>query len=487
LNRDNNLNRDINQDKGDLSGHYNQLRSEDNSIRRQEQRDAAQNGGHLTGQEDRQLNREENGLNRQINRDNRGTGDAQFQQNHPARSEVLGRDANLNRDINQDKGDLSGHYGQLKSEDNSIRRQEQIDAARNGGHLTGQEDRQLNREENGLNRQINRDNRGAGDAQFQQNHPGRSEVLGRDANLNNQINGDRGDLGGHYGQLKSEDNSIRRQEQIDAARNGGHLTGQEYKQLNHEESNLARQISHDRRPPNPPPINQPPAPFPQASPSPFLRGNVSAAQRAQAQQAYQNMQNNITPVQQAPGNFQQVANAGTGAYMNNYATTLGGQPISINSGNTYVNNVPQGGYPGWWGGGGGGGWQPGPGWGWSNGFVVGSAISAGLPWLRFGWPHYYGPAPAGFIYPPGYFPTPWIYNQLSGQWRQPGEPGWASGPPPADYTMPITVQAIEPIETGNGTINQIVMYNAFYHPRFGRWGYRNRQGFFVWVNSSGPA
>jgi len=54
----------------------------------------------------------------------------------PARAEILRRDANLNTDINQDKGDLSGHYGQLKSEDNSIRHQEQVDAARNGGHLT---------------------------------------------------------------------------------------------------------------------------------------------------------------------------------------------------------------------------------------------------------------------------------------------------------------------------------------------------------------
>ena len=239
------LNRQMNEDKGDLNGHYGQLKSEDRSIRNQEQSDAAQNGGHLNGQQYSQLNHEENGLQRQVSRDNYGAGNSQFQANHPWRSQVLGRDAGLNSQINQDKGDLNGHYGQLKSEDNSIRHQEQRDAAQNGGHLTGQEYSQLNREENGLQRQVSRDNYGAGNSQFQANHPWRSQVLGRDAGLNSQINQDKGDLNGNYGQLKSEDNSIRHQEQRDAAQNGGHLTGQEYSQLNREENGLQRQVSRD--------------------------------------------------------------------------------------------------------------------------------------------------------------------------------------------------------------------------------------------------
>jgi chemotaxis protein histidine kinase CheA len=506
LGRDANLNKQINQDKGDLSGHYGQLRSEDNAIRRQEQIDAARNGGHLTGQEYKQLNGEENGLSRQVSRDNYGAGDAQFQKTHPGRSEVLGRDANLNRVLNEDKGDLSGHYGQLKTEDNAIRRQEQIDAARNGGHLTGQEYKQLNGEENGLSRQIGRDNYGAGDAQFQKTHQGRSEVLGRDANLNNQINGDYGHLSGHYGQLKSEDNAIRHQEQVDAARNGGHLTGQEYRQLNREENGLARQISHDKRPINPPPLHGNPAPFQQAAPAPTLQGQVSSAQQAQAASAYQNMQNNLypVPISQAPAGYQQAAGAQTSGYLNNTPASLGGQPVTINSGNTYVSNVPQSNYPSWWGGGGSGGgggggggggfWQPGPGWGWSNGFTIGAIVNAGLGWLRFGWPHYYGPPPTGFMYPPGFVPTPWVYNPMLNMWRQPGQMAWSPVPPPPEYTMPITVQVIEPIRilapTPNGpmpeTVNQLVMYNAHYFPSMGRWGYRNRNGYFVWLNNAPP-
>ena len=77
--------------------------------------------------------------------------------NHPARREVLWRDAKLNSEINFDRGHLSGQYGLLKAEDRAIRNQEQFDAAMNGGHLTRGETIQLNREENQVQRQINRD------------------------------------------------------------------------------------------------------------------------------------------------------------------------------------------------------------------------------------------------------------------------------------------------------------------------------------------
>jgi hypothetical protein len=407
----------------------------------------------------------------------------------------------LNNRINEDKGDLNGHYGQLKSEDNSIRRQEQRDAAQNGGHLTGQEYKQLNREENGLSRQVGKDNYGAGDAQFQQNHPGRSEVLGRDANLNNQINQDKGQLGGNYGQLKSEDKSIRHQEQVDAARNGGHLTGQEYQHLNREETALSRQIGADHRLATLPPLHGNPVPGQQSFPAPVLSGQVSAGQAAQAQTAYQNAQSNqyAVPANQAPPNYQQMQNSQLGSYNNGYPTTIGGQPVNINSGNTYVNQVPPSSYPSWWNGGsgggagggggwgpGGGGWAPGPGWGWGNGWVVGQSIRAGLGWLFGGWPHYYGPRPQGFIYPPGFVPTPWMYNPMMNEWRQPGQP-WGVVPPPLGYVGPITVQTVEPISVGPMPMNQPFMYNAFYYPRWGRWGYRNRMGYFVWVNPAQPA
>ena len=76
---------------------------------------------------------------------------------HPRRNEVVGRDRFINRELNHDRGNLNGHYSQLKREDQAIRRQEQRDFHRNGGHLTWAQDKRLNREENHLQRQINRD------------------------------------------------------------------------------------------------------------------------------------------------------------------------------------------------------------------------------------------------------------------------------------------------------------------------------------------
>ncbi len=80
-----------------------------------------------------------------------------FQQNHPRRAQVLNRANREQNRINRNAGHLGGHYNQLSREDRNIHRQEQRDARQNGGHITRGEQGQLNREENHLNNQINRD------------------------------------------------------------------------------------------------------------------------------------------------------------------------------------------------------------------------------------------------------------------------------------------------------------------------------------------
>jgi hypothetical protein len=77
--------------------------------------------------------------------------------NHPRRREVLNRDNNINRQINNNRGNLGGHFGQLKAEDRQIRNQERREFRNNGGHLTRGQQKQLNREENHVQRQVNRD------------------------------------------------------------------------------------------------------------------------------------------------------------------------------------------------------------------------------------------------------------------------------------------------------------------------------------------
>jgi hypothetical protein len=80
-----------------------------------------------------------------------------FVNHHPRRAEVLTRDNIERNELRADRGNLGGHYGQLMHEDRSIRRQEQRDASMNGGHITRGEQNHLNREENRLQRQTNRD------------------------------------------------------------------------------------------------------------------------------------------------------------------------------------------------------------------------------------------------------------------------------------------------------------------------------------------
>jgi hypothetical protein len=165
-----------------------------------------------------------------------------FAQNHPRRSEVLGRDRNLNRRIATNQGNLGGNFGHLERQDRSIGRQEQRDVRQNGGFITRGQQGQLNREENSLGRETFYDNK---NNQFVQNHPRRSEVMGRDANLNYAINKDAGHLGGNYRSLEQQDHSIAQQQRADARANGGYITKPEQHQLNQEESALHQEVKQD--------------------------------------------------------------------------------------------------------------------------------------------------------------------------------------------------------------------------------------------------
>ena len=241
LGRDANLDARINNNYGQLGGHYGQLEREDNAIHRQEQRYAQANGGYITRGQQEQLNREENALSRQTFFDNHNN---RFVDNHPRRSEVLGRQSHLDYLINKDRGHLGGHYGQLENQSRSIAHQEQRYAHMNGGYITRGQQGQLNHEENALRRQTFFDNH---NNRFVDNHPRRSEVLGRQSHLDYLINKDRGHLGGNYGQLEHQARSIAHQEQRYAHQNGGYITRPEQRHLNMEENHLRRQIRQSHR------------------------------------------------------------------------------------------------------------------------------------------------------------------------------------------------------------------------------------------------
>jgi len=165
---------------------------------------------------------------------------------HPRHAEVAKRDRHLAHEMNKDYGDLSGHYNQLQKQDAAIRNQTRADMQQNGGHLSKAEQKQLNGEENALRGEISADKGPPPKTQFEENHPRRAEVLHRDNRIGGTLNADAGKLGGNYGSLKQQQQTIRQQEQADAAANGGHITKSEQGQLNTEESQLNQEIKADR-------------------------------------------------------------------------------------------------------------------------------------------------------------------------------------------------------------------------------------------------
>ena len=79
-----------------------------------------------------------------------------------------------------------------------------------------------------------------------QSHPRRAQVNRRDEHLNDMIQKDKGNLGGHYKKLEKEDRTIRKQQKLDAQMNGGHITKNEQHSLNREEKQLKEQVNGDR-------------------------------------------------------------------------------------------------------------------------------------------------------------------------------------------------------------------------------------------------
>lgn len=83
--------------------------------------------------------------------------DGQFAKHHPRREQVNERLANQNIRIKDEvaEGGMSkAKAARLHKEDRQIRREERLMAAQNGGHITKQEQKTLNQQENAVSKQI---------------------------------------------------------------------------------------------------------------------------------------------------------------------------------------------------------------------------------------------------------------------------------------------------------------------------------------------
>ena len=83
--------------------------------------------------------------------------DTTWQKNHPRREQVNERLANQNKRIKTEvkEGDISKtQAASLHKDDRQIRREERLMASQNGGHITKQEQKTLNQQENAVSKQI---------------------------------------------------------------------------------------------------------------------------------------------------------------------------------------------------------------------------------------------------------------------------------------------------------------------------------------------
>jgi hypothetical protein len=83
--------------------------------------------------------------------------DTTWQKNHPRREQVNNRLANQNKRIRNEvkEGDMSkATAAKLHKEDHQIRAEERLMASQNGGHITKQEQKTLNQQENQVSKQI---------------------------------------------------------------------------------------------------------------------------------------------------------------------------------------------------------------------------------------------------------------------------------------------------------------------------------------------
>lgn len=83
--------------------------------------------------------------------------DTTWQKNHPRRDQVNNRLAHQSARIKEEvkEGDLTKAQGAaLHKDDRQIRREERLMASQNGGHITKQEQKTLNQQENAVSKQI---------------------------------------------------------------------------------------------------------------------------------------------------------------------------------------------------------------------------------------------------------------------------------------------------------------------------------------------
>ncbi len=134
----------------------------------------------------------------------------------------------------------AGETKNLESREAIVNREIKDDRQADGGKLTTQERQQVNTQQNNLSKSIYDDKHNANTA-----HYGNNEVGQRRENQQDRIaQGIRSGqmTAGEAAKTENREQGINQQISADRQANGGKLTGQEKKQINHEQNGASRQI-----------------------------------------------------------------------------------------------------------------------------------------------------------------------------------------------------------------------------------------------------
>lgn len=134
----------------------------------------------------------------------------------------------------------AGETKNLEGREANVNREIKDDRQANGGKLTQQEHRQVNRQQNNLSRSIYNDKHNANQAHYGNNEVGQRRENQQDRVANGIRNGSMS--AGEAARTENREQGINQQVHADRSANGGKLTGQEKGQINREQNGASRQI-----------------------------------------------------------------------------------------------------------------------------------------------------------------------------------------------------------------------------------------------------
>jgi len=136
------------------AGETKNLESREANLNREVRDDRSVDGGKLTAQERKQVNHQQNNLSRSIYNDKHNAAVAHYGNNEVGQRRENQQDRIANGIKNGSM--TAGEAARTENREQGINEQVRADRAANGGKLTGQEKRQVNKEQNSASRQIYR-------------------------------------------------------------------------------------------------------------------------------------------------------------------------------------------------------------------------------------------------------------------------------------------------------------------------------------------